>query len=181
MISLNVIRSYKRRADIVFKSRFLSKLALHERYELIQLCHRRKYRAGEYIYFQGDPGTGMYFIEEGIVNLIVETTGDDGNKPTFSLGPADTFGALSVGYEIRRMSSAQCVTDCTLLGFFRPDFQSLRDRHPLIAIKFMEVIAMIAVKQLERTTKTLLAATDITTAYSLQFDTYKYSDENEPS
>jgi hypothetical protein len=37
---------------------------------------------------------------------------------------------------------------------------------------------MIAVKQLEQTTKRLLAATDLSTAYSLQFDTYKYSEEN---
>jgi CRP-like cAMP-binding protein len=174
----NPLRKYKKQAEIVFKSRFLSRLALHERYEFLQLCHRRNYRAGEYIYYQGDPGTGMYFIEEGMVNLIVESSDDEGNKPTFTLSPSDTFGALSVSYEIRRMSSAQCVTDCTLLGFFRPDFETLRDRHPVIAIKFMEVIAMIAVKQLEQTTKRLLAATDLSTAYSLQFDTYKYSEEN---
>lgn len=65
-----------------------------------------------------------------------------------------------------------------MLGFFRPDFETLRDRHPTIAIKFMEVVAMIAVRQLEQTTKRLLAATDLTTAYSLQFDTYKYTDDN---
>lgn len=174
----NPLRSIRRQADVVFKSRFLARLGVHERYEFLQLCHRRRYRAGEYIYYQGDPGTGMYFIEEGMVNLIVESADGDGNKPTFTLSASDTFGALSVSYEIRRMSSAQCVTDCTLLGFFRPDFETLRDRHPTIAIKFMEVVAMIAVRQLEQTTKRLLAATDLTTAYSLQFDTYKYPDEN---
>lgn len=174
----NPFHTLRKQTGVVFKSRFLAKMAVHERHEFLQLCHRRKYKAGEYIYYQGDPGTGMYFIEEGMVDLIVESTDPHVEKPTFTLSPSDTFGALSVSYEIRRMSSARCVTDCTLLGFFRPDFETLRDRHPSIAIKFLEVIAMIAVRQMEQTTKRLLMATDLPTAYSLQFDTYKYTDES---
>jgi CRP-like cAMP-binding protein len=177
MLPKQPFRTYKKNLEVLFKSRFLTRLALHERYEFLQLCHRRTYKAGEYIYYQGDPGTGMYFIEDGIVDLIVESEDADGQKPTFTLSTSDTFGALSVSYEIRRMSSARCVTDCTLLGFFRPDFETLRDRHPTIAIKFMEVIAMIAVKQLEQTTKRLLNVTDVSTAYSLQFDTYKFTED----
>lgn len=177
MFSKQPFRTYKKNLEVLFKSRFLTRLALQERFEFLQLCHRRSYKSGEYIYYQGDPGTGMYFIEEGIVDLIVESEDADGQKPTFTITTSDTFGALSVSYEIRRMSSAKCVTDCTLLGFFRPDFETLRDRHPTIAIKFMEVIAMIAVKQLEQTTKRLLNVTDVITAYSLQFDTYKYTED----
>jgi CRP-like cAMP-binding protein len=70
------------------------------------------------------------------------------------------------------MSSAKCTTDCVLLGFFKPDFETLRNRYPQIAIKFLEVLSMIAMKQLEKTTGALIKATDIEHAFSLQFETY---------
>jgi CRP-like cAMP-binding protein len=169
----------KQQSQVVFNSRFLASMTPLERYEFLQLCHRREYNAGEYIYYQGDPGTGMYFIEKGTVELIVESAEhnmgeekEEGKKPSQRLEQPESFGALSIGYELRRMSSAKCLTDCTLLGFFKPDFETLRNRYPQIAIKFLEVLSMIAMKQLEKTTNALIKATDVEKAFSLQFETY---------
>lgn len=177
------IQKIKNQSQVVFKSRFLKNFSPLERYEFLQLCHRRKYKSGEYIYYQGDPGTGMYFIEEGIVELIVETKSeekeeDEVETPSYELQAPDSFGALSIGYELRRMSSAQCQTDATLLGFFKPDFETLRNRHPQIAIKFMEVLSMIAMKQLEKTTDALIRKTDPEHAFSIQFETYYHAELN---
>ncbi len=159
---------------IVFKSRFLKALNPLDRYEFLQLCNKRKYATGEYIYYQGDPGTGMYFIENGVVELIVETENED--KPTFRLEAPETFGALSIGYEMRRMSSARCLTDCTIYGFFKPDLITLSERHPQIAIKFMTVLNSIALKQLQETIQALASKTDVATAFALQFETYYTGD-----
>jgi len=175
MIGTKKLKSIKNQTEIVFQSRFLKALSPVERYEFLQLCHRRTYKAGEYIYYQGDPGTGMYFIEDGKIELIIETENQE--KPTFTLEAPESFGALSIGYELRRMSSAKCLSDCTLLGFFKPDFETLRDREPKIAVKFLEVLSMIAMKQLEKTTNTLKEHTGMATAYTLQFETY-YSAES---
>ncbi|MGM0589591.1 MAG: cyclic nucleotide-binding domain-containing protein [Bacteroidota bacterium] len=177
------VKKIKKQSHVVFNSRFLSKFTPLERYEFLQLCHRREYKAGEYIYYQGDPGTGMYFIEDGTVELIVETAEqqasedeEEPKKPSQQLEQPESFGALSIGYELRRMSSAKCLTDCVLLGFFKPDFETLRNRYPQIAIKFLEVLSMIAMKQLEKTTGALIKATDVENAFSLQFETY-YADQ----
>lgn len=173
MFGSDRFKSIKKQAQIVFKSRFLQNLNPMERYEFLQLCHRRKYNEGEFIYYQGDPGTGMYFMEEGKIELIVEPepgSGEDTN--TYLIEAPESFGALSIGYEIRRISSAKCLTDCVLLGFFKPDFETLRDRHPKIAVKFLETLSMIAMKQLEKTTKALVEARGVTEAFSVQFDTY---------
>ena len=72
MIGTKKLKSIKNQSEIVFQSRFLKNLSPVERYEFLQLCHRRTYKAGEYIYYQGDPGTGMYFIEDGKIELIIE-------------------------------------------------------------------------------------------------------------
>ncbi|MGM0545184.1 MAG: Crp/Fnr family transcriptional regulator [Bacteroidota bacterium] len=152
-----------------------------ERSEFLQYCHRRQYKEDEHIYYQGDPGTGMYFIEEGKVELIVEPEPgiEDDEVHSYVIESPESFGALSIGYELRRISSAKCLTDCTLLGFFKPDFETLKKRHPTVAVKFMETLAMIAMKQLEIVTKELKKASSAEKAFSLQFQTYMSQDEEE--
>lgn len=163
----------KKRGDVVFHSRFLQNLTLLERSEFLQYCHRRQYKEGEFIYYQGDPGTGMYFIEEGKVELIVEPEPNhQGSAHSYTIEAPESFGALSIGYEIRRISNVKCLTDCTLMGFFKPDFETLKKRHPIIAVKFMETLAMVAMKQLEIVTNELKKTSSAEHALSLQFETY---------
>ena len=158
---------------VIFKSRFLAQMTPLERVAFLQLCNERTYRAGEYIYYQGDPGTGMYIIESGSVELVVETPGvADDEKPRYQLEPSESFGALSVGYEMRRMSSARCVTDCVLYGFFKPDLETLCKRYPKVGIKFLGILNMIALKQLQITVNHLKKHAGEAEALSLQFETY---------
>lgn len=173
MIGSNRLKTLRNQGNIIFKSKFLKNLTSLERYEFLQLCHRRNYNKNEFIYYQGDPGTGMYFIEEGKVQLVIEPiSGSEEDDRLFTLQAPESFGALSIGYELRRMSSVKCLTDCTLLGFFKPDFETLKKRHPAIAVKFMETLAFIAMKQLEICTQTLKEYSGPVTAFALQFETY---------
>ena len=173
MFKFNRFQKVKNQSNIIFNSRFLQNLTSFERSEFLQYCHRRQYKEDEYIYYQGDPGTGMYFVEEGKVELVVEPEpGSDGKPHKFIVNAPESFGALSIGYELRRISSAKCLTDCTLMGFFKPDFETLKKRHPIIAVKFMETLAMIAMKQLEIVTTELKKISSPERAFSLQFETY---------
>lgn len=172
MLTSKKLNTLKAQSNIIFNSRFLKKLSPLERYEFLQLCHRRKYRENEYIYHQGDPGTGMYILEEGQIELIVEYQDEHGRKPSCIIDAPDSFGVFSVGYDIRRKSSARCVSDCTLYGFFKPDFDTLRDRHPRIAIKFLEMLNITITKELEISLSRLVKLTNMGEAYSLQFDQY---------
>ena len=71
------IKRIKQQAHIVFKSKFLKNFSPAERYEFLQLCHRRTYKEGEYVFYRNDPGTGMYFIEDGSVELTFNTGHED--------------------------------------------------------------------------------------------------------
>jgi CRP-like cAMP-binding protein len=172
MFKKSDFKKIKDQGNIVLKSKMLEKLSYSERYELLQLCHRRKYKENEFIYYQNDPGTGMYFIEEGKVQLIVSDESSDTENKEFKielLAPNE-FGMMSIGYEIQRMSSAQCLTDCTLLGFFKPDFETLKKRHPETAIKFLEAVSTQVMKQLELTMRKLSEIADTKAAFSIQFE-----------
>lgn len=177
------IKRLKDQSNIVFKSKFLANLNPAERYEFLQLCHRRSYKEGEYVFYKNDPGTGMYFIEDGIIQLTIGTPDEDNPEDLvseFELKSPESFGALSIGYNLRRKSSARCLTDCDLLGFFKPDFEVLRDRHPQIAVKFLQTLTNIALRQLETTAKKLAELSNEQTALNIQFKTY-YADIPEES
>lgn len=172
--TMGKLKRIKQQINIVFNSRFLRNLSPAERYEFLQLCHRRTYKEGEYVFYRNDPGTGMYFIEEGKIELTLEPN-DEANPEQndgFVLEPPESFGALSIGYNLRRRSTARCLTDATLLGFFKPDFEVLRDRHPQIAVKFLQTLTNIALRQLEQATKAIEEISDQQTALKVQFDAY---------
>ncbi|MCR9132198.1 MAG: cyclic nucleotide-binding domain-containing protein [bacterium] len=164
----------RNQTNVVFKSKFLKNFSPAERYEFLQLCHRRKFKEGEYVFYRNDPGTGMYFIEEGSIELTFNL-GDDSPsdiREGFVLESSDSFGALSIGYDLRRKSSAKCLSDSTLLGFFKPDFEVLMERHPAIAVKFLQTLTNIALRQLETAQNKIEELSDAYTAVKIEFDAY---------
>jgi CRP-like cAMP-binding protein len=177
MLGSDKMKRMKDQGNIIFKSRFLVNLSKVERYEFLQLCHRRSYTEGEFIFHQGDPGTGMYFIEDGQVQLITDM--DSENEYSHSIGSPESFGVLSIGYEFRRLYTAQCRSDSTLLGFFKPDFETLKMRQPFIAVKFMETMAMLSMRQLSVAINELREHGDAKNIISRQFDAYYSNNEDQ--
>ena len=175
------IKRIKQQAHIVFKSKFLKNFSPAERYEFLQLCHRRTYKEGEYVFYRNDPGTGMYFIEDGSVELTFNTGHEDPEEEQegFILESPDSFGALSIGYNLRRKSSARCLNDTTLLGFFKPDFEVLMERHPQIAVKFLQTLSNIALRQLEQAQSKIEELSDAYTAVKIEFEAYYEPDKEE--
>ncbi len=177
------IKQLKQEKDIIFKSDFLRNFSLPERSELINLCHERAYKEGEYIFYKNDPGTGMYFIGKGEI-LLTQSDKTDLNDNTaeskdgFILGVSDYFGALSISYaisrdfDIRRKSNAISLTDTTLYGFFESDFEVLKERHPQIAVKFLESLNNIAIKHMGIANSIIKDLTDKNYAIKAQFDSY---------
>ena len=104
--------------------------------------------------------------------IINEEAEDSDTKEGFLLETSDSFGALSIGYNLRRKSSARCVTDATLLGFFKPDFELLMERHPQIAVKFLQTLSNIALRQLEKATTKIEELSDAYTAVKVEFEAY---------
>jgi CRP-like cAMP-binding protein len=182
MFGSKKLNTIKNQTNIIFKTPFLSNMTPPERYEFLQLCHRRRYKKGEFIYYMGDPGSGMYILEEGKVLLSLEKDDKEmyENIPSHEVHQSECFGALSVIYEMRRKTSARCLTDVKVLGFFRPDYETLRNRHPLIAIKFLENVANTSTNLLEKTTDKLISATNTSEAFSIQVETYSIDNSNEP-
>lgn len=104
----------------------LSRTAL---YELADAMHTRSYKRDETLYYEGDPGLGMYIVQQGVVRLVVED--ENGVEQEMrQVEENELFGFLSVFGDFRRMETAQAVTDARVLGFFRPDLKTMIKRNP---------------------------------------------------
>jgi CRP-like cAMP-binding protein len=118
------------------------------------IVHKREYKAGEPVFYQGDPGLGMYIIQEGEVSIrIAEHEGED--KELAVLSEGDFFGELALLDESPRSAAAICRTDCSLIGFFRTDLFELIEQKTELGIKIVLKLAEILALRLRKTDKEL--------------------------
>lgn len=108
----------------------LSHLSSRALYTMAGVVHRRTYRRGEVLYYEGDPGLGLYVVESGSICLLTE--GDTDPPPKLrELEANEMTGALSLLGDFRRLETAEAMTtEARVLGFFRPDLKNVRRRDP---------------------------------------------------
>mgnify|MGYP006268535699 CR=1 FL=1 len=102
--------------------------------------HRRTYRRDEYLYYEGDPGLGLYVIRQGRVRLLAERA-DDGRAEIGQLGPHGLFGTLSIFGDFRRLETVQAMTEASVVGFFQPDLKNLTKRNPKAGAEITMLLA----------------------------------------
>ncbi len=169
---MNFLNRIKSQSQLLLHSPFLKRMSQLERYKFLQFCHKRRYQAGEYVYHQRDPGTGLYLIEKGSVELLRQSHPEEDFVQVAQLQSLETFGAFSVDYQIRRKATARCVTDCLLYGFFISDYQVLSKRHPRIALHFLETLNVVSMQQLDVALTRVDEEETENGAYALLFETY---------
>ncbi len=108
--------------------------------ELAEIMHQRDYRRDEYIYYEHDPGLGLYIVQRGRVRLVMED--QEGELQVLREAVENEFfGTLSLLGESRRMESAQAVTEAKVLGFFSPDLKTLLKRNPSLGATIVAALA----------------------------------------
>ncbi len=140
--------------ELLSKVPAFAHLTFRELKEVAAIVHRREYRSGEPVFHQGDPGLGMYIIQEGAVSIVL-AEGDSEHKELAVLSEGDFFGELGLLDESARSASAICKTDCLLIGFFRPDLLELIERKAALGIKIVMKLAEIVGERLRKTDKEL--------------------------
>lgn len=100
---------------------------------------QRKFSAGELIFGEAEPCTGLYVIESGNVRIFKSSAG--GREQVLSIdGPGSSIAELPVFDGGNFPASAQAVNDCALLFFSKKDFQTLCLQHPDVALKVLRVV-----------------------------------------
>jgi CRP-like cAMP-binding protein len=117
------------------------------------ILHRREYDPGEVLFHQGNPGVGMYIIQEGTVEIVDETTEDT----LAELTDGDFFGELALLNETPRSATAVPRTESVLYGLFRPDLLGLVERDPSLGVQILLRMAQVISERLVQTNETVRA------------------------
>lgn len=125
-------------------------------YELEQvkrLVHHRSYQPDEYVFRRNAPGEGMYIILKGNVEIL-----DQNENSLAILEEGDFFGDLSLLDKEPRSAHAIARDHSELLGFFRPDLETLIKRKPDLAVKIILNLAGVIGERLRKTNELLAEA-----------------------
>jgi CRP-like cAMP-binding protein len=115
------------------------------------ILHRREYEPGEVLFHQGNPGVGMYIIQEGTIAIVDESTGDT----IVELSDGDFFGEMALLNETPRSATAEARTESVLYGLFRPDLLGLVDRDPALGVKILLRMSRVISERLVQTNETV--------------------------
>jgi CRP-like cAMP-binding protein len=135
---------------------------------LAQVMHYRDYKPDEYIYHLHDPGLGLYVIQQGQVRLLIE----DEDGKTHVIGELDAytiFGEASLISESRRAETAYAMMPTRLLGFFRPDLDTLAKRYPKVGVQVAIALAQHMTYKQERLKETLSRREDLLTSMRIAY------------
>src|SRR5215813_11761160 len=119
----------------------LGRLPAEERRTLERIAKRRRLRAGDFVYTQGDAVEHFYIVESGRVRVFYQTPA--GREPTvIHRGPGDLFGISSLAGGGRRVPSAQALEPSVIWAISNQDLDVLTRRLPTLAAAMIKDLAM---------------------------------------
>ena len=106
---------------------------------LAQRAVPRRYQAGEQVFAEGEPCTGLYVVESGQVRIFKSSL--DGREQVLSIdGPGSSVAELPVFDGGSYPASVMAIGDSTLLFVSKQDFQAVCLAHPQVALKVLRVV-----------------------------------------
>ena len=135
-----LLRSDENRA-VTTADQLFDRLPEEERRALRAASRRRRFRKGETIFHEGDPGDTLHVIDAGHVAIRMGTTLGDIVTLTV-LGPGDSFGEQALlSEDARRTASAVSLDAVQTLALAGSEFRDLRQRLPAVDRFLVDVLA----------------------------------------
>jgi CRP/FNR family cyclic AMP-dependent transcriptional regulator len=91
--------------------------------------------AGSIVFNQGDPGSCMYIVQSGLIEMVI------GDKVIEICGPNEAIGFMSVVDGAPRSSTARVKEACELSLIDQRKFRFMVDEVPNFALYIMEAMA----------------------------------------
>lgn len=122
-------------------------LGKRDRILLESLVHVRTYKTNEIVFLEGDPGSGMYVIRSGRIQVFSEGP-DEREVEIARLGPGDFFGETTLTAPANRTASVRTLEPTELLGLFRADLLEVAKKQPAVACKILMGVTRIISERL---------------------------------
>jgi CRP-like cAMP-binding protein len=142
----------ERRQSLVdfFKQVFLFEdLTQGDLRRLSLIVHERTYRDGEYIFEEGKPGTALYIVRGGVVEIVRRKRNGEEVSLVLVEPPASFEELAATGADVVHWMSARARGPVSLVAIGRPDLDDLGRNFPLLANKILKNLAHIIAVRLE--------------------------------
>ena len=124
---------------VLAKVAIFSGLTENELAFLSQRALPRKFSAGQSVFGEGEPCSGLYVVESGHVRIFKSSA--NGREQVLSIdGPGSSIAELPVFDGGNYPASVTAIDDATLLFVSKQDFQALCLAHPQVALKVLRVV-----------------------------------------
>jgi CRP-like cAMP-binding protein len=115
------------------------------------IVHERTFMPDEVVFYERQPGTGMYIVKKGLIQLT--KTINEENVKIAELGEGEFFGEMSLLEDYPRSAQATAVIKTEALGIFRPDLFDLIERNPRLGSKILMKLSQRLASRLRKTTE----------------------------
>ncbi|HZS01100.1 MAG TPA: cyclic nucleotide-binding domain-containing protein [Chloroflexota bacterium] len=110
--------------ELVGKLRFLGDLSFPQREAVVSQLTLQRYRPGDYVVRQGEPGEEFYLVRNGQAEVV--QVGDDGWPHELAvLRRGDYFGELALLYHQPRSASVRALSRLEVYGLDRAAFETM--------------------------------------------------------
>ncbi|GMT42913.1 MAG: hypothetical protein IEMM0002_1324 [bacterium] len=107
-------------------------------------------KKGEVLFNEGDVGDYLFFIVEGIIEIVLSTV-DKQHKIIATYSSGTSVGEMSLIDEFERSATVQASTDCEILILTRSKFDWITSNQPEIGVKMLRGLAKIISERLRGT------------------------------
>jgi CRP/FNR family transcriptional regulator len=104
------------------------------------MVSERKFAAGEYVFWEGDPAEWFYIITQG--SIKVSKMSSQGKETILDFfGPGEMFGEVAVFQDGPYPASAQTQSETGLLGIQKSVFLQFLSEHPLVGLRIINILS----------------------------------------
>ena len=115
-------------------------MAAHDQNVLAHVSKRRRLRAGDFVYTQGDPAQHFFIVESGRVRVFYQTPA--GREPTVIYRRrGNLFGLSHLAEGGRRVTSAQALEPSVVWAIANEDLDEVTERLPTLASGIIKALA----------------------------------------
>lgn len=129
-------------------------LSHRELQEISKVLQHKEYAPGERVFTQDNPGTGLFIVMTGSVQ--VEQEEEDGTVLELATAkPGEFIGELALLDDSPRTASAIAVDETSVVALYRTDLLALSEARPRLGVKILVQLSQIVAERLRRTNRAL--------------------------
>ena len=117
--------------------------------------HVSRLQEGDLVFTEGDPGNAIYFVVEGILDVLKSQDGKLERQIAVK-APGGSIGEMAVIGNFPRTATVRARTDTTLLTLSRQRLDQICDGYPTIGVKILKAMARLLSYHLRDTSQELI-------------------------